>query len=618
MKILSRLPLWTVVLLLAACGDDSPSLERRVSVANAGLPETVVCLDINLNLACDADEPQARLDGDRIATISTRAEDSPSPGLWLAEMRSSGAADVSLRLLAPGSSSRIDGLSSLVAATWLTGQASGLEAAVSDTAYRLGLQSSAGMLGAASEELAPPGISNLDTHALALWASGFSALLAKDGRPPSSVAAVQDLGYAVSDVLSRYALASDGDLLATVTSRTLVHEVSEALSPSSCEFNQPLLIRVDTKAGVPILSKEDYVDATLEIPASAEFGAAFKAATQIRGRGNSTWGMPKKPYRLKLAKKAPLLGMPEERDWALLANHADKSLLRNAVAFCLGQMLNMRYTPRWRAVELELNGAYQGVYQLVEHLETGAYRVDIGDDSAAGLGFLVEIDHRRDADLSFISPIGVPMAVKSDATPTQFDEMLKVFAALDAALFPNGFADAVGPAYRELLDAEAAVDFYLVNEFLRNNDAFFSSTFLTRKDNGKIAFGPLWDFDIAAGIVNYNGNESPIGWYVGRAGAPTYNAHIVRLLQDPVFARHVQARWAFLSRRVPALLNYVRTGAATLGDAQARNFGTWDILGTWQWPNAVVTGSYSGEVDYLHGWLQQRAIWMDQQMTLVN
>ena len=72
---------------------------------------------------------------------------------------------------------------------------------------------------------------------------------------------------------------------------------------------------------------------------------------QIRGRGNSTWGMPKKPYRLKLTDKQSLLGMPSSRDWVLLANYSDKTLLRNALALDLGAKLGMAWTPRSAFVE---------------------------------------------------------------------------------------------------------------------------------------------------------------------------------------------------------------------------------------------------------------------------
>lgn len=85
----------------------------------------------------------------------------------------------------------------------------------------------------------------------------------------------------------------------------------------------------------------------------------------IRGRGNSTWGFPKKPWKVKLKEKASLLGMPADKEWALLANYADRTLLRNVTVMHLSEICNFPWTPRMRSVEVYLNNAYQGVYTLL-------------------------------------------------------------------------------------------------------------------------------------------------------------------------------------------------------------------------------------------------------------
>ena len=83
---------------------------------------------------------------------------------------------------------------------------------------------------------------------------------------------------------------------------------------------------------------------------------------KIRGRGNSTWDMPKKPYKVKLESKASILGMPADKEWALLANYADKTLLRNVTAMEISRICGFKWTPRMVSVEVYMNGKYEGVY----------------------------------------------------------------------------------------------------------------------------------------------------------------------------------------------------------------------------------------------------------------
>ena len=76
---------------------------------------------------------------------------------------------------------------------------------------------------------------------------------------------------------------------------------------AACVAQRPASLSITTAGMVPITSREDYVNATLNLNGQA-------LATRIRGRGNSTWQMPKKPYRLNLNEATSLLGMPAARN----------------------------------------------------------------------------------------------------------------------------------------------------------------------------------------------------------------------------------------------------------------------------------------------------------------
>lgn len=144
-------------------------------------------------------------------------------------------------------------------------------------------------------------------------------------------------------------------------------------------FEIPIL-SIETKNLEPVIDKETYLEASVTVAepnVATPIQNQWVYDAQIKGRGNSTWDMAKKPYRLKLNKAAEVLGMPAHKDWALLANYSDKTLLRNQVALQTAEQLSFAWTPRAKQVEVFLNGQYQGVYLLVETITVDKNRVDI-------------------------------------------------------------------------------------------------------------------------------------------------------------------------------------------------------------------------------------------------
>jgi hypothetical protein len=379
------------------------------------------------------------------------------------------------------------------------------------------------------------------------------------------------------------------------------------------------VVWITTQGGAPITDTETYVPGSLAISSDlAGANVLYSGTMQIKGRGHSTWWMPKKPYRIKLDTKASLLGMPTERDWNLLANYCDKTLLRNAVAFELSRRLGMPWTPRSAFVEVFLNGRYDGTYQLTEKIEAGPDRVDItrmaatdtAGDALTG-GYLMEIDERLDGATWFYTPRQVPIVIQDPdpAVPQQLDYIRSYVTQAEDALYSSAFADpALGwPAY---FDAGTFIDWFLVNETAASVDAiFFSSCWLYKhRMDPLLRMGPVWDFDISMGNVNYSTAVNPAGWWV-RLG-PWYS----RLFQDPNFAAAVAVRWnAVKATELDTLPAFVDQTAAALALAQQNNFQRWPILGQWVWPNSECAGSYAGEIDFVKSWLTQRIAWMDAQ-----
>ncbi len=383
-------------------------------------------------------------------------------------------------------------------------------------------------------------------------------------------------------------------------------------------------LAISTTGGVAIASKTTYVPATMVLADSAGT-TLMQGGLEIRGRGNTTWEMPKKPYRIRLTTSTSLLGMPANRNWVLLANFSDKTLIRNDLTFALSKSLGMAWTPRTQFVAVTVNGSYDGVYQLVEHVRVGPDRVNIpelrvADTSATNItgGYLLEVDERRGESFCFNSTmtpmvfcVANPDVLLEPAWNKQRSYIQNYIARTDSALFGTRFTDP-DFGYAAFIDVESAINYYLIQEIVKNVDGNLRfSSYLHKQRNGKLFFGPVWDFDLAIGNANYNGADLTSGWYSRNARWYT------RMFQDPAFAARVSARWQQLKSdgTIDAFQKLVYARSNYLNLAQVRNFERWPILGTYVWPNRVVTGSYDGEVISMYAWLDQRVKWMDGQLS---
>lgn len=308
----------------------------------------------------------------------------------------------------------------------------------------------------------------------------------------------------------------------------------------------------------------------------------------------------------------------------LLANYADKTLLRNDVTLQLSRQIGMEYTPRSTFVNVELNGVYQGVYQLTEHVRIAPDRVNIPELKAGDVdpalitgGYLIEVDETRGEAFCFdLLRSGMTFCLKNPEKllePGWEDKRAYIegyIAQTEDAIFAPDFADPV-TGYAAYIDVDSAVNYYLINELVKNADGDLRrSTFLAKKRGGKLTFGPLWDFDLALGNYQGPGAETS-GWLI--RGAPWFE----RMFQDPAFEAKVKARWALFksSGQLTDIVIYIDQRALYLSHVQVRNFQLWDILSVIIWPNPVATGSYTGEVTALQDWLRARIAWMDAELS---
>ena len=347
---------------------------------------------------------------------------------------------------------------------------------------------------------------------------------------------------------------------------------------------------------------------------------------KIRGRGNSTWKWEKKPYKIKLNEGASLLGLDENRDWILLANYADKSLIRNTLAYEMGRVLdNLFWTPTQYPVDLFINGVYQGVYSLGEHMEVSEGRVDIEVSDEVDTDYFLEIGgmaltgEYEDKDYFHTDSLLIRFATYKSPEPSQITEAQKAyisdyFEKAEAAI-------RAGEGYEEYIDVDSFIDWILLHELTYNIDSCFRrSCYMVKEKGGKIKMGPIWDFDLAFGNFsrdnkNYDDLITP--------GSPAEDAYIEEnwctyLLKDPEFCRRLYERWQEVKDDLLETADLTITYYSTLLDgSQQENFAVWQI---WderagyqsKWCSAANT--YEKQIWYLRDFLNKRAKWMDQNL----
>ena len=176
--------------------------------------------------------------------------------------------------------------------------------------------------------------------------------------------------------------------------------------------------------------------------------------------------------------------------------------------------------------------------------------------------------------------------------------------AAEDALYAENFTDE-DEGWRKYMDMDSFVDWYLVNEIARNTDAsFYSSCYMSLRRGGKLKMGPLWDFDIAFGNVNYDGNFDPTGLMV------RYYFWCSRLFQDPAFVARVKERFDYFYSRKDDIIREVNEKARYLKFSVEENNNKWGTLYTRTWPNYDVWGNYLNEVQNLKNWLNERFEWL--------
>lgn len=310
----------------------------------------------------------------------------------------------------------------------------------------------------------------------------------------------------------------------------------------------------------------------------------------IRGRGNTTWTFPKKPYYLKLNKDKKKVNMfdtnAKSRKYILLANWMDRTNLRNAVAFEAARKSDYLWTPKGEFVDLYLNGEHKGLYYLVEKIEVEngrlsadyLFTMDMSDSSE--WHFKVNYGYRPNSQYTYSGTVPqtqIPVEVKyPEAEDNETPEAFKTRITGLAKPMIETFAQKVSAKNSaEVADLNSFCDWFLVHSLCVNLEPNHpKSCYMYYGKDGKMHAGPVWDFDWGTFVLGQtSGLLIENSLFYGKPG--TYSG----FFQDPTFVATLKTRWSDLKPKFKELSGDIETLAAKIkvNDAEKINHDMWPI-----------------------------------------
>ena len=371
---------------------------------------------------------------------------------------------------------------------------------------------------------------------------------------------------------------------------------------------------------------------------------------RIRGRGNTSYdaeGGIKHSYKIKLAEHRKVFGMKGDKDWILLADVQDPSLLRNAVALRISRLVSMPWTPKYRAVEVYFNGNYGGCYLLVEGKEVDRENkipiTVVGPGETDG-GYLLEIDNKGDYDRYFRTET---FQKKIKFKEPEFGDRMSPDNSADAVAqmaFITGYVNEVerllkerafdpGTGYQSKLDLYTFIGNYIVQELTMNVDGGMRlSTYFAKDKDTKLFMPMVWDFDLALGNCSYIGSsfnldygmDGPEGWFIKIRGGSFENgdwdgsqkSYYQYLFEDPLFVAAIKERWNLVKPRLDMIPDFIDKMSEYNKPAYDHNVtaGKNPRAARWSYNPPDNFTSWLEAVAYMKDFYTRRLAWLDTEI----
>ena len=358
-------------------------------------------------------------------------------------------------------------------------------------------------------------------------------------------------------------------------------------------------LHITTPQKAAVQSKTEWMDGAKVSLVSVDGKETDLGESKIKGRGNSTWSYPKKPYTLKLENEASPLGMPSGKRWNLLANYIDRTDMRNAVAFEVAHRTkSLEWTPHGEFVELYLNSVWMGNYYLCEHIKIDKNRLNLHKG-----GYVLELDVYFDEEFKFKSDLlGLPVQVKDwkgdDMTEKRLEEIRAEFNGIEALLVSDDRAE---NGWQDYLDMDTFIDWWFVYELVQCGEPGHpKSSYMYRDKGGKLKAGPVWDFDwgtfTSDNVKKFRDKKAIFYSY---------------LFKDPSFVKRVKEKWNESKNDFRSVTEFIDKTEKQIKSSVNLDKGRWKMTTT-------INGDESMSFEKAVATLKENYIkhweWMDKQI----
>ena len=329
---------------------------------------------------------------------------------------------------------------------------------------------------------------------------------------------------------------------------------------------------IDTETYVDeIESKEEYLTANLKYEPYGDGTEVLEQTVNIRGRGNSSWLFPKKPYRLKFDKKQKIGGLNKAKSFVLLSNYIDNTLMRNAVAMKVAELAELPYTNIIIPVNLVFNGQQRGNYMLTNKLGINSGSIDIDETQ----GILWEFDTNFDEEFKFRSELfDLPCMVKDpdfhEITDDSEEAIEEIWSFWKKDL-EDAFQLVSEGKWREAFDEEELIKYLIVQNLVLNTEIEFPKSLYIYKENPneKYKFGPCWDYDWA---FDYHQNIQR-GVLYRDCGS---DAFFSNFFNDKQFIENYREAFnKFCDEHLDDIMDFIDSYAATIRDSALADALIW-------------------------------------------
>ena len=430
------------------------------------------------------------------------------------------------------------------------------------------------------------------------------------------------------------------------------------------------VVYIDVENGATVTSKDYYLNSELRIQGNDQYNSEttklYSGASEIKGRGNSTWSLPKKPYRLKLDKGTDLFGFGKSKHWVLLANWYDQTFLRNKLGYDLAGDMDIPYMQSV-LVDVVMNGEYIGNYQFCEHVRIDDERIEItdwegiGEDAAAAIvkanslgddaldeletamaenfswidtdtvkyngktykvseyydypdvdgGYLLEMDISYDEVSKFKTNDNVPIMFKGPEFANTSNSMMNyvktyIQAFEDSVKSPDYTAEHEGKIkhYSELFDMQSLVDNWLIQELFFNQDFMRKSTYMYKNHDEPFKMGPIWDLDWTSGSYQMHSQDYD-KWQTQYFNSDCQADQWYKYMtKDPYFIKMAQNRYLDIrDTYIAEMMNNIDVYSSQISLSAQRTLNMWGLYGV-----------YGLEINKFKTWMNNRLNFMDEKM----